>query len=71
MPNDHDRGYPRPQLCRTDWQPLNGEWQFALDPHAQWDHPDQVAWSASIVVPFAPETAASGVDDPGFFRACW
>ena len=23
--------YPRPQLVRETWMPLNGEWEFALD----------------------------------------
>ena len=28
------RGYPRPLLRRNNWQTLNGEWEFALDPTA-------------------------------------
>ena len=31
-----ERGYPRPQLYRSGWQSLNGEWDFALDPDANW-----------------------------------
>jgi beta-galactosidase/beta-glucuronidase len=65
------RGYPRPQLRRDGWQPLNGEWEFALDPAAIWSHPSDVRWNARIVVPFAPESPASGIHDTGFFRACW
>jgi beta-galactosidase/beta-glucuronidase len=66
-----ERGYPRPQLCRANWQSLNGEWDFALDPKAVWTHPSEVQWDARIVVPFAPETEASTVHHTGFFRACW
>ncbi|MGI8476925.1 MAG: glycoside hydrolase family 2 protein, partial [Thermomicrobiales bacterium] len=50
---------------------LDGEWQFALDPDARWTQPPHVAWSATITVPYAPETPASGIGEKGFFRACW
>jgi beta-galactosidase/beta-glucuronidase len=33
--------------------------------------PEEVDWNAVIMVPFAPETAASGIGDTGFYRACW
>ena len=36
--------YPRPQLQRNDWINLNGPWDFALDPEADWELPDQVVW---------------------------
>jgi beta-galactosidase/beta-glucuronidase len=65
------RGYPRPQLERSDWTSLNGRWDFALDPDARWATPDQVAWNATIIVPFSPETEASGIGDTGFYNACW
>jgi hypothetical protein len=64
-------GYPRPQLQRADWVSLNGEWDFALDRQTRWRSPAQVQWSAVIRVPFSPETPASGIGDPGFYRACW
>jgi beta-galactosidase/beta-glucuronidase len=63
--------YPRPQLERAGWLSLNGPWDFALDHEGQWRTPAQVAWSTTIVVPFSPETAASGVGDTGFYLACW
>ena len=63
--------HPRPQLRRGDWTPLDGEWEFALDPDAHWSALWQVEWTRTIRVPFAPETAASGVNDPGFYKACW
>lgn len=64
-------GYPRPLLRRDAWTNLNGTWDFAIDRDARWDAPRQVEWQSRIVVPFAPETAASGIDDNGFFQACW
>jgi beta-galactosidase/beta-glucuronidase len=64
-------GYPRPQLERKHWRSLNGEWDFAIDSEAVWQHPDDVKWSRSIQVPFAPETPASGIGDTGFYRAVW
>ncbi len=64
-------GYPRPQLERDNWTSLNGAWEFALDPDARWRSPEQVAWNRRIIVPFAPETEASGIGDTSFYRACW
>jgi beta-galactosidase/beta-glucuronidase len=65
------RGYPRPQLRRSTWFSLNGEWQFALDPGGAWATPDRVQWDERIRVPFAPETPASGIGNTGFYRWCW
>ena len=63
--------HPRPQLQRAAWESLNGRWDFALDPEGAWSRPEDVSWNGSIIVPFAPETAASGVAASGFFRSCW
>jgi beta-galactosidase/beta-glucuronidase len=65
------RGYPRPQLQRTTWYSLNGPWEFALDPDANWRTPGDVVWAARIEVPFAPESPSSGIGYTGFFRSCW
>jgi beta-galactosidase/beta-glucuronidase len=65
------RGYPRPQLVREPWTPLNGEWDFALDPAADWHTPDDVRWTRTILVPFAPEAPASGIGDTTYYLACW
>ncbi|AHG89146.1 glycoside hydrolase family 2 sugar binding protein [Gemmatirosa kalamazoonensis] len=70
-PDPAAHGYPRPQLARSDWWSLNGRWEFALDPDAAWGAPEQVTFDREIVVPFAPETPASGVGFTGFFVACW
>jgi len=70
---DHlaQRGYPRPELEREKWTSLDGPWDFAIDREARWSVPSQVAWDATITVPFSPETPASGIGDMGFYRACW
>ena len=69
---DHvGRGYPRPQLVRDNWTSLNGSWEFALDADAVWRVPGDVEWKQEIIVPFAPESPASGVGNTGFFRSCW
>ena len=38
---------------------------------ARMHDPGDVSWSATINVPFSPETPASGIGDTGLFRACW
>lgn len=64
-------GYPRPQLRRDWWQSLDGAWDFAIDDEDRWRSPEAVGWSATITVPFAPETPASGIGDTGMYRAVW
>src|SRR5688500_14119698 len=67
--NHHE--YPRPQLQRAEWTNLNGPWDFALDMEAAWDRPSDVEWDRTIVVPYAPETPASGIGDTGLYISCW
>ena len=50
--------YPRPQLRRARWQNLNGRWEFAIRDGAA---PRPADFEASIVVPFAVESALSGI----------
>jgi len=64
-------GYPRPQLQRAGWMSLNGTWEFGLDPEARWELPAEVVWESTIIVPYAPETPASGIGNTGFYRVCW
>jgi beta-galactosidase/beta-glucuronidase len=70
-PDHTGHGYPRPQLRRPAWYSLNGSWEFAFDYDDVWRHPDEVAWTSRINVPFAPEAALSGIGHNGFFRVCW
>jgi hypothetical protein len=69
--HDTPRGYPRPQLVRDQWLSLNGEWEFAIDFAGDRHDISAIVWNATIVVPFSPETQASGIADTGLFRACW
>ncbi len=63
--------HPRPQLQRSGWISLDGRWDFSLDRRAELRSPIQVNWDTTIVVPFAPETKASGIGDTSFFCAVW
>lgn len=65
-------GYPRPQLRRSNWICLNGEWRFAYDDEGRCVQPiDITDWSHTIEVPFVPESAKSGIGDTNFHANCW
>jgi len=64
-------GHPRPQLRREECWLLDGDWDFAFDRERRFEHPDDVVWDRTIVVPFAPETPRSGIGDTGYTPACW
>jgi beta-galactosidase/beta-glucuronidase len=67
-----DTAYPRPQLVREHWQSLDGRWKFTFDDENRYKHPsDPIEWNAEIVVPYPPESEASGVGDRGFHKICW
>jgi hypothetical protein len=58
--------YPRPHFDRSHaWLSLNGEWDFQRDPGGSAGF-EQLAeaseWPERIVVPFAWETQASGIE---------
>lgn len=65
--------HPRPQFVREEWLNLNGPWQFEID------HGDsgverglvQSELSGEILVPFAPESEASGIAHTDFMAAVW
>ena len=64
--------YPRPQLVRPEWTSLNGEWEFAFDDACRHSGPrDDIDWRHRIQVPFAPESAASGIGDQDFHPCVW
>ena len=49
--------YPRPALRRDSFLNLNGLWSYAITADEALPH----AWDGEILVPYSPETAASGV----------
>jgi hypothetical protein len=50
--------YPRPQSVRKDWHNLNGMWDYAI---ADRNASTPKIWQGQILVPFAIESALSGV----------
>lgn len=71
---NQDGMYPRPQLVRRRWAELGGTWEFDYDDS---DSGRSLGWmsghplSRSIIVPFPPESIASGIGDTGFHRVLW
>lgn len=50
--------YPRPQMVRAVWKSLNGLWDYSLTPK---QNSAPASYSGKILVPFAVESALSGV----------
>lgn len=61
--------HPRPRLRRRDWRTLDGWWDFRLGDESGHERP--VTYPARILVPFAPESPASGVGDASYHRVLW
>ena len=53
--------YPRPQLVRGEWQNLNGLWNYAI---TEINAAQPTTFNGEILVPFALESALSGVQKP-------
>lgn len=67
-----ETAYPRPQLQRANWICLNGPWSFTFDDRGRFTKPTDIPnWTHTIEVPFAPESAKSGIGDTGFHPNCW
>lgn len=72
--SQRDGSYPRPQLVRPDWVDLSGQWSFRFD---DLDEGLDSGWNSSpgfestIIVPFPPESPASGIGDAGFHPVSW
>jgi len=55
------RAYPRPQMVRANWTNLNGDWDYAITSVTNTPgRPEK--WEGKIRVPFAIESALSGVE---------
>lgn len=74
VPSEQDGTYPRPQLLRDSWAELGGPWEFDYDDA---DEGRGRGWATghalarTIVVPFPPESPASGIGDTGYHRILW
>lgn len=58
-PQNAWQNYPRPQLKRTEWTNLNGLWKYAVTNMST--DKNKVKFNDEILVPFAIESALSGV----------
>ncbi len=66
--------YPRPQLVRPEWQNLNGQWEFAFDDEnigIQEGWQDGRHLPQQITVPYAYQTALSGIGDTAIHEVVW
>ncbi|WP_035776595.1 glycoside hydrolase family 2 TIM barrel-domain containing protein [Arthrobacter sp. H5] len=75
LASSQDGTYPRPQLVRAQHVPLDVKCGFAYDDDnvgldGLWHH-DASAFDREIQLPFAPESAASGIGDTGYHPVVW
>ncbi|MEO7586993.1 MAG: glycoside hydrolase family 2 TIM barrel-domain containing protein [Arachnia sp.] len=65
--------HPRPQFLRDRWLTLNGVWEFERDPGDSGLERGLLGRTLrdEILVPFAPESALSGIEDTDFHEALW
>lgn len=66
--------YPRPIFIRTDWQPLNGSWDFEIADGAARNlssYLDGSPYNGTIEVPFAPQAPLSGVACSQNLKSVW
>lgn len=66
--------HPNPQFERTNWESLNGTWEFEIDKSVSGK--DRGLYTAEklkgeIVVPFCPESSLSGVKETDFLNSVW
>lgn len=67
--------HPKPQLFRSTWINLNGEWNFEFDfgmsgLEKGWME-DPSGFSRKIMVPFPPESKLSGINYTDFIPSVW
>ena len=75
MTKSWQKDYPRPQLVRTQWENLNGTWDFLFDDDAageslKW-YSEFPSACTQIRVPFTYETPASGIGDETHHETVW
>ena len=71
---DPTEGHPFPQLRRSGWRSLDGDWDFAYDDARTGvadGLPASGAHERTIRVPFPPESTLSGVGDTSYHPVAW
>jgi beta-galactosidase/beta-glucuronidase len=67
--------HPKPQLLRSDWENLNGLWEFEFDfsnsGASRGMHSASFEFSKKINVPFCPESTLSGIGYTDFINSVW
>ena len=66
--------YPRPELVRSEWINLCGEWEFEFDFGKSGKSrgvQSKEQLDQKILVPFCPESERSGIGYRDFIPACW
>lgn len=66
--------YPRPELVRSNWINLCGEWEFEFDfgrSGKERSLHEKKHLERQINVPFCPESTLSGIGYKDFIGACW
>lgn len=70
--NNTRETHPSKIFCRENWLSLNGEWDFYFDDRQEFNSPDEkISWNEKIIVPFSPESPASGIGNNDFHPRCW
>mgnify|MGYP004522561167 CR=1 FL=1 len=67
--------YPRPQLRREEWKPLNGEWQFCYDDNGEGEKrrysDGKTNFERVINVPYSYQYEASGINETEYHPTVW
>ena len=66
--------YPRPEMVRQEWLNLNGLWDFAFDFSDSGEEKELIwgkGFDKKILVPFALESALSGIGFLDFMKSVW
>ena len=71
---DLRKEYPRPQLVRSGWLCLNGEWEFEIDNGENGEGRkffERPSLDQKITVPYCPESVLSGIGNTDYMNCVW
>lgn len=63
--------YPRPQMTRTEWENLNGEWAFGFGEEVKKANALRGDLPRHIRIPFSYECALSGIEEKTHHEMVW